>query len=268
MNKSTLIIAFSSVLLTLSPGLVWGDAQKVFAKASRSVVVVLATNKNGKNIAQGSGVALDPSIVVTNCHVINDKKNIFVRVGENEMQNAYMIRGDQDVDICFLGVKDMAATKVELNLSRPKIGDTVYAIGAPKGLALSLTRGIVSQLRAYHGTWQIQTDAAISPGSSGGGLFNEAGQLIGITTSKFTGDDVDNIGFAITVETMIDAMKKHAQKPKQSMWKRAWGWYKELAWWQTLGLWLIAVVLIHTAANSTRSKKRTAKLLDKSDKNG
>lgn len=109
----------------------------------------------------------------------------------------------------------------------PKVGETVYAIGTPKGYEKSITRGLVSQLRRRRGTVTIQTDAAISPGSSGGGLFNEKGELIGITTRKIVGD----VGEA--VKEWTKRVKEERRTPKkQSVWKRLWNWYDELAFWK------------------------------------
>lgn len=73
----------------------------------------------------------------------------------------------------------------------------MYAVGSPRGLELTISDGIISQLRGEH-TNLIQTTASISPGSSGGGLFNLRGELIGITTFNVTGGQ--NLNFALPVE--------------------------------------------------------------------
>ena len=79
-----------------------------------------------------------------------------------------------------------------------KIGEDVAAIGNPKGLETSLSRGIVGQKRSRDGLRLIQTDAAISSGSSGGGLFNRSGYLVGITT--FTIAEGQSLNFAIAID--------------------------------------------------------------------
>lgn len=78
-----------------------------------------------------------------------------------------------------------------------KVGEPVYTVGAPQGLELSLSEGIVSQLRGGPPPI-IQTTAAVSPGSSGGGLFNAEGELVGITTLQVEGGQ--NLNFAVPVE--------------------------------------------------------------------
>jgi S1-C subfamily serine protease/Flp pilus assembly protein TadD len=79
-----------------------------------------------------------------------------------------------------------------------KVGEPVYAVGAPEGLELSLSEGIISQLRGGGSYPIIQTTAAISPGSSGGGLFNSKGELVGITT--FYLKESQGLNFALPVE--------------------------------------------------------------------
>ena len=112
---------------------------------------------------------------------------------------------NQERDLCLLFVKELpvppAAKVARVGSAKAlSVGDEVYAVGAPAGLELSLSRGIVSQLRGVFGKRSaplVQTDAAISPGSSGGGLFNEAGELVGITTFKHQGE---NLNFAMPAE--------------------------------------------------------------------
>ncbi|EEB78049.1 hypothetical protein GPB2148_2681 [marine gamma proteobacterium HTCC2148] len=79
-----------------------------------------------------------------------------------------------------------------------KIGENVAAISNPKGLETSLSRGIVGQKRSRGGLRLIQTDAAISSGSSGGGLFDRSGYLMGITT--FTIAEGQSLNFAIAID--------------------------------------------------------------------
>jgi Tfp pilus assembly protein PilF len=85
--------------------------------------------------------------------------------------------------------------------SRLRVGEPVYAIGAPQGLELSLSGGLVSALRTVRGELFIQTDAAISRGSSGGGLFDQNARLVGITT--FYLDGGQNLNFAIPIERVM-----------------------------------------------------------------
>jgi S1-C subfamily serine protease len=82
-----------------------------------------------------------------------------------------------------------------------QIGETVIAIGAPSGFSNTLSTGIVSQLRVLDGRKLVQTTAAISGGSSGGGLFDEKGNLIGITTFRIR--DAESLNFAISIDEYL-----------------------------------------------------------------
>ena len=85
-----------------------------------------------------------------------------------------------------------------------RVGESVYGLGAPQGLDLSMSTGIISQKRAAKGVRYIQTDVAISPGSSGGGLFDREGNLVGIMTAKIVGEEVEGIGFAIPADLALE----------------------------------------------------------------
>ena len=78
------------------------------------------------------------------------------------------------------------------------VGEDVAAIGNPKGLDTSLSRGLVAQKRNKNGHGYIQTDAALSSGSSGGGLFDTAGNLVGVTTFKVSTGE--SLNFAIAID--------------------------------------------------------------------
>lgn len=198
--------------LLLVPPTAWSkSAKEVFQQAAPSVVVVLALGRNGATTGQGSGVVVGGTEVVTNCHVVEEAAGIAVRQASDHtggttwrMKASVLARNDER-DLCLLHVEELshppAPTTARLGSAKTlSVGEEVYAIGAPRGLELSLSRGIVSQLRGVLGKRRsplIQTDAAISPGSSGGGLFNANGELVGITTFKWRGE---NLNFALPAD--------------------------------------------------------------------
>lgn len=204
------VLLFAGVL-GASPVAWSGSAKDVFQTVAPSVVVVLGLGEDGAIVSQGSGVVVGRKEVVTNCHVVEKAAGIAVRQasrhagGPTWRMTASLLVKQSKRDLCLLYVEDLskppAATAVRLGFANAlSVGEEVYAVGAPKGLELSLSRGIVSQLRGVFGKGQaplVQTDAAISPGSSGGGLFNGSGELVGITTFKWKGE---NLNFALPVE--------------------------------------------------------------------
>ena len=165
----------------------------------------------GKMKSMGSGVVLPDGDVVTNCHVIKGASRLKVRSGNNE-HPATLRYSDWDRDVCSLSVVGLSAPAAVVGSTKTlKVGAKVYAIGAPQGLELTLSDGIVSSLREVEGGRYIQTTAAISPGSSGGGLFDENGALVGLTTFYFT--EGQNLNFAVPVEWVKDLAQRSTKAP-------------------------------------------------------
>ena len=179
-------------------------AAKVFENAWRSVVVVV----NGEG--QGSGVIIRPNIVATNCHVVNEGGGIAVyksvdrRADTDSAFPATIRRLDEDRDFCLLDVAGLWGVSATVRrYDTLTVGEDVYGLGAPQGLDLSFSSGLVSQLRTIDDIRYIQTDAAISPGSSGGGLFDNEGNLVGMMTSKIADESTEGIGFAIPADLAL-----------------------------------------------------------------
>lgn len=173
------------------------EADKIFDKLSPSVWVVNTFDAQERRLGQGSAVVIGPERLVTNCHVLEKASSVMVRRG-NMAFGARLEYPDVDRDLCQLKVAEFAAPAVELApVGSLKVGQRVYALGSPRGLELSLSDGLVSGLRrSEDGSLElIQTTAPISPGSSGGGLFDGSGRLIGITTSGKR--DAQNLNFAV-----------------------------------------------------------------------
>ena len=187
-------------LLMLSSAAFAGTPGDIYRQNKDSVYEVLVST--GKGYSQGSAVAITDTLLATNCHVLSGGHSITVGTSiDDKMVSAAFVGGDQQKDICFISVADLRAKPVKIgSTAKLQIGDTVYAIGAPKGLDRSLSKGIVSQFRGKSPK-HIQHDAAITHGSSGGGLFDENGNLVGITDSGLEGT---NINFAIPVEYIAE----------------------------------------------------------------
>lgn len=173
---------------------------EIYSLASQSVVVVMAFDRDRDAISQGSGVVIDNNTVATNCHVIEAKQTAVIMF-RGHQYDAKTVRGSRAMDYCVLNTDGLPARVASIGkLSTVTPGQRVYSIGSPRGLDLTIAEGLVSGLRQKEGMPlpMIQTSASISPGSSGGGLFDEHGRVIGITT--FLLKDSQNINFALPVE--------------------------------------------------------------------
>lgn len=192
---------------------------QVFDRVKDSVVVVKTFNAKGVNTTLGSGVLLPSGKIGTNCHVVKNGATFQVGGGKHFI-SATLWGGDEDKDICLLEARGLTAKPAQLGqATRLKVGEAVYAVGAPQGLELSLSNGIVSQLRGGPPPF-IQTTAAISHGSSGGGLFDEEGRLVGFTTLYIEGGQ--SLNFAMPVEWVgeIQIGKKAAHGRSEGDWKK------------------------------------------------
>lgn len=173
-------------------------AEQIYAERSLSVALINVFDRYGKQTSLGSGVVIEPGVVITNCHVTQAASQIKVRIGI-DLLTATPGTADEDFDLCRLNVANMTAPAVTLgSIKSLRIGQKVYAIGAPQGLDLTISDGIISSFRNAPGGEVIQTTAPISPGSSGGGLFDASGKLIGIVA--FQSRTGQNLNFAIPAD--------------------------------------------------------------------
>jgi S1-C subfamily serine protease len=159
---------------------------------------------------QGSGFVIDKEgHILTNYHVIADARQVEVTMHNRKKFRATVIGTDPPHDLAVIKIEASSLTPAVLGDSRNlQVGQKVYAIGNPFGLAGTMTRGIVSSIRPVkepNGATideAIQTDAAINPGNSGGPLMNAHGEVIGINTMILSNVGQNaGIGFAIPINT-------------------------------------------------------------------
>ena len=162
--------------------------------------------------AKGSGVIISPDgYIVTNNHVIADAKKVYVTLANGESYDATIIGADDFTDLGLIKIEATGLTAAQFGDSDAiQKGETAIIIGNPLGyLDGSVSTGVVSAtgrtLDFSDGTTLhnlIQTDAAVNPGNSGGGLFDSTGALIGIVCAKTSSTEVEGLGFAIPVSTV------------------------------------------------------------------
>ena len=190
------------------------SAAAIYQQAAPGVVTI-TTEVAGRfgrvGEGTGSGIVLDNNgDILTNAHVIAGANQIQVTFNDGRTLAATLVNSNSSADLAVVRVSAAASSLHPLTLGNSdnvQVGDQVYAIGAPFGLAESMTAGIVSGLNRHNAasglSGLIQTDAPINPGNSGGALLNTQGQVIGINDSiesPIAGNV--GVGFAIPVNVV------------------------------------------------------------------
>lgn len=194
-----------------------GTVESVAAAVENSVVeitteVVSTSSFFGQFVTSGAGsgvIITADGYIVTNNHVINGASNITVRLKNGNEYKAELIGTDADTDLAVIKVsaEETLPPAVFGNSDVLRVGQQVVAVGNPLGsLGGTVTTGIISALDrevTVEGKKMnlLQTDTAVNPGNSGGGLFNLKGELIGVVNAKSSGSDVEGLGFAIPAAT-------------------------------------------------------------------
>ena len=167
----------------------------------------------------GSGVIVSSDgLVLTNKHVVDGADEILVMFANNQTTSATVIGADAHTDLAVIKVNATGLPVIpQLDDERPLVGDVVLAIGNPFGLGHSVSQGIISAFSRSVITDSpyddfIQTDAAISPGNSGGALVDHAGRLVGINTMIYSqSGGSEGIGFAIPSDIALWVMQQIVQ---------------------------------------------------------
>ena len=197
-------------------------------------VVVVGSYKNGILSSSGTGFVYEEdnkyAYILTNSHVIDGATSIKVKFTNDTIEDVELVGNDSYSDIAVLKVaKDKVIKIAEIGTNANlRVGDTVFAIGAPldNEYSWTVTRGIlsgkdrlvdVSVGNTGSADWVmqvIQTDAAINSGNSGGPLANSNGQVIGVTNMKLVSDGVEGMGFAIPIEDALNYAKQLRENGK------------------------------------------------------
>lgn len=185
------------------------EPEQLFEKISPSAWGVTQLDVDQRPSGWGSAVVIGPGRLITNCHVLKGAKSLLV-TKMNISYGASLEFADPERDLCQIKVMNFYAPAVEMgDASKLRVGQKVYAIGNPQGLELTLSEGLISSLRSIeeNDLPLVQTTAAMSPGSSGGGLYDRDGKLIGITT--FGAVNGQNLNFAHPVNWISEIEARH-----------------------------------------------------------
>lgn len=187
----------------------------------KATATILVYDKDGKGIRQGSGIFINSKgLLLTNYHVIKgmDISKTRAKLPSGAFYELRGIKGlNEKIDIAILQFEATDTPYVKNLGDSDKIlsGEKVIAIGSPSGLENSISEGIIANpARILLGTKFIQFTAPISPGNSGGGLFNKDGKVIGITMASLADEEKSNqnLNFAVPINLIKDALNGTEKK--------------------------------------------------------
>ena len=196
--------------------------QQIAAVASPSVVAITTEQMSSSQTwfggyyvqsGAGSGIIVSQDGYILTCaHVVSGATSVKVQLnGSDQSYDATVVGVDSTSDIAVLKIDATGLTPAVIGDSdKLAVGETTVAVGNPLGtLSNTVTQGIVSALNRQvtvedNDMTLIQTDTSISPGNSGGGLFNANGELIGVVNAKSSYSEAEGIGFAIPINTAMD----------------------------------------------------------------
>ena len=180
---------------------------QVYEKNQQSIVTIWAADSEG--VGEGTGIVLTrDGYIITNAHVIEGAVRVEVVLNNDLSYEAKLVGISPEEDLAVLKVEATDLIPAEFGDSfSVKVGDEVSALGNPLGYRMTLTPGIISsvdrELNVDGNTMHLlQTSAPINFGNSGGALFNDRGQVIGVTAVKIVTEDgsTEGLGFAIPME--------------------------------------------------------------------
>ncbi len=172
--------------------------QQIAKKALASTVLLVMEDTNGQPLSLGSGFFIRNGQVATNLHVVKGASRGYAKLVDQKTK--YNIEGitavDAERDLVILKISAPQAKAISLGDSDSvQVGAPIYAVGNPRGLEGTFSQGIISSIRKVGTDKILQLTAPISPGSSGGPVLNDKGQVIGVSVATFRGGQ--NLNFAI-----------------------------------------------------------------------
>jgi len=166
------------------------------------VATVVADSRTGSGFFIGKS-----GLLLTNQHVVGKTQFVKVRLATGRELIGEVLRSDTSRDVALIRTEPAGVPPIPVRTTDPAIGEDVFALGSPLGdkFNTTLTKGILGGIREFNQQNYLQSDVAVSPGSSGGPLLDKSGQVIGITVSGLVGRGVSGMSFFVPV---VDALDK------------------------------------------------------------
>ena len=201
-----LLISLSSPVFAF--GRIAKNASIIYSNINPAIVSVDSQLPDG--LSCGTGCIIDKNgIILTSAHVVDVGNSVVVTMYNGQNYTAKVLKRvgeNKDIALLKIDTEELLKTVKLGNSAKIKVGEKVFAIGNPFGFSGTLTQGIIS--RIDYAKNRIQTDAAINPGSSGGPLLNDKGEIIGINQAIYNPDNnISNIGIGFA--TPINLVKEY-----------------------------------------------------------
>lgn len=199
----------ASVPASAPPAAVTQQEQTVISVARAVTPAVVSISV--PNYGSGSGAIIRrDGMILTNAHVVGDAHTVNVGLADGRSMQGTVLGRDPTLDVAVVRVSAANLPAATLgNSDALQVGQLAIAIGNPLGLNRTVTTGVISALNRspsgdLSGNTFVQTDAAISPGNSGGPLVNSSGQVVGINSAELLGQGVQGLGFAIPINLAME----------------------------------------------------------------
>ena len=173
------------------------SAQEVFSVSGSSVVTLEVLNDAKQSIASVSATRIDAGRFVTACEALDAGRVFRLSVNAAPLEGKILAR-DRERNLCLIGADGASSAGILQQRRRPQVGARVFAVSNALGLGVGISEGVVSGIRHFAGGDYIQFTASISPGSEGGALLDEQGQLLGVI--DYRRRDGQNVNFASFAE--------------------------------------------------------------------
>jgi S1-C subfamily serine protease len=190
-----------AIALFVLSSLAWGAPQDIARSMFPKTVMIITQDQQGRPLAIGSGFVLKPGFIVSNLHVVEGAGNGFVKfINDGRKYKILGVAAKEELrDLVILPVEGVSMQGPLLSQrASVEVGETVFAIGNPRGLEGTFSQGIVSSVRSLDDFTLLQITAPISPGSSGGPIVDDKGQVVGVAVATFRGGQ--NLNFAIPIK--------------------------------------------------------------------
>lgn len=200
MTRNTLFSAITPIYLALAALSFSVRAElkpeDLYSTVSPSMVTLEVENVAGKHFVASAFLALGDGLAITAWHVVHDAKRVEARFSDGQRVKVLgLVDSNQPLDLALIKLETGNRPRIKLDSGTPRIGSRVYLVGSPRGFELSMSEGLVSQIRTLDGVRYYQVSCPISPGDSGGPILNGRGEAIGVVSWRKA--DAENLGFAI-----------------------------------------------------------------------